>query len=355
MAVKLKILSILFLLFHLSASAQEKGNRILILLDGSSSMQEQWSKDQTRFKAASNVIIRLMDSIYQLNNEVEFGLRVYGHQYPAQDNNCFDTKQEVMFSRDNLTQMTLRLESLHPYGISPIAYSLREAAENDLVDPQHYNYSIILISDGGESCNGNICAVAKELLEKKIIFKPYIISLVEYAPLREQYACLGNYLQTSDENEVRSTIEIITSAYKRVIPIIVKQKIIKTIEQPEASATVQPKKNIDLLGLRPNKNIMVLTEFPNPKKIEISNLDTSLEHGYAKFIDASSEAYLFYQSKGEFRYYRIVSLNEIKTSKRIRLPVGKYKAVFNKKTALYGTETFKEFVVKDKMITEVFL
>jgi hypothetical protein len=355
MAMKLKILPLLFLLLQLSVEAQEKGNRILILLDGSSSMQEQWSKDQTRFKAASSIVVRLMDSIYQLNNEVEFGLRVYGHQYPAQDNNCFDTKQEVMFSRDNLTQMTLRLESLHPYGISPIAYSLKEAAENDLVDQQHYNYSIILISDGGESCNGNVCAVAKELLEKKIIFRPYIVSLVEYAPLREQYACLGNYLQTSDENEVHSTIEVITSAYKKVIPIIVKQKIIKTIEQPEASATVQPKKNIDLLGLRPNKNIMVLTEFPNPQKAEVSGLDTSLEHGFAKFINAASELYLFYQTKGEFRYFKIVSIEELQKSKRITLPIGKYKAVFNKKTALYGTETSKEFEIKQKMITDVIL
>src|SRR5207245_1578115 len=82
-----------------------KQPRILILLDGSSSMLQPWGKDLVRFSAAGKVVLSLMDSIYKVNNQVEFGLRVYGHQSPAQENNCTDTRQEVMFSKNNLTQM----------------------------------------------------------------------------------------------------------------------------------------------------------------------------------------------------------------------------------------------------------
>ena len=73
-----------------------------------------------------------MDSVYSVNKDVEFSLRVYGHQSPTSMNNCFDSKQEVMFSKDNYTQMMLRLAALHPLGISPIAYSIQQAAENDM-------------------------------------------------------------------------------------------------------------------------------------------------------------------------------------------------------------------------------
>src|SRR5215217_5027280 len=111
-----------------------KQPRILILMDGSSSMLSQWDNKMPRFKAAAKLVTAVMDSIYKVNNKVEFGLRVYGHQYPAQENNCFDTRREVMFSKDNYTQMALRMESMKPSGVSPMAYALKIAAAEDLDD-----------------------------------------------------------------------------------------------------------------------------------------------------------------------------------------------------------------------------
>src|ERR1051325_2479750 len=78
--------------------------RILLLLDGSSSMLQPWGTGSIRFKAAANIISVLMDSIYAVNAGVEFGLRVYGHQSPAQNKDCYDSRQEVMFSKNNATQ-----------------------------------------------------------------------------------------------------------------------------------------------------------------------------------------------------------------------------------------------------------
>jgi hypothetical protein len=216
------------------AWAQDANNvkqpRILILLDGSSSMLQEWEGNNQRFKAAGDIIVKLIDSLYTVNDQVEFALRVYGHQHPAQENNCFDTKREVRFSKDNLTQMSLRLESLHPWGVSPIAYSLKEAAENDLIDPDKYNYSIVLITDGGESCGGDICAVVNELLNKKINFKPYIVSLVDYAPLKDQYSCLGKYLLVTKKSEIPNTVGTIVEAYRNMLTLTkIDQKLLQTV------------------------------------------------------------------------------------------------------------------------------
>jgi len=194
-----------------------KQPRILILLDGSSSMLYKYNDQLIRFGAAGKIVETLIDSIYKVNNQVEFGLRVFGHQHPAQENNCTDTRREVMYSKDNYTQMSLRIASLHPSGVSPIAYALKEAATNDLEDEVRNAYSIILITDGGESCNGDICDVVKTLIDRKIFFKPYILSLVDDAPLRTQYACLGNFLAVPKESDIVPAVSAIVSAYRPLL------------------------------------------------------------------------------------------------------------------------------------------
>lgn len=190
--------------------------RILILLDGSSSMLEPWEK-VTRFAEASAIISSLIDSIYSVNAGVEFGLRVYGHQSPAQNNDCTDTRVEVGFSKNNAVQIGLRLASLHPYGVSPIAYSLKEAADNDLVDEARNAYSIILITDGGESCGGDICATVQSLINRKIYFRPYIISLVNDPQLQQQYNCLGTYLQVTHDADRPRAVGAIVDAYRPLL------------------------------------------------------------------------------------------------------------------------------------------
>jgi hypothetical protein len=82
-----------------------KSPRILILLDESSSMVEKWGNEK-RYQVADRIILDLMDSVYKVNDQVEFSLRVFGHQYTVPENNCYDTKNEVMFSKDNYTQMS---------------------------------------------------------------------------------------------------------------------------------------------------------------------------------------------------------------------------------------------------------
>jgi len=231
----------LLLLFVSISSFAQKNNafkqpRVLILLDGSSSMVNEWVDGKQRFRVAGDIITRLVDSIMRLNADVEFSLRVYGHQHGVPENNCFDTRREVMFSKNNLTQLSLRLASLQPLGVSPIAFSLKEAAENDFVNDRDYAYSLILITDGGESCGGNICDVVQNLLQKKIEFKPYIVSLVDYAPLRNQYACLGNYLTVSKPSEAALAIQTITDEYRKVLAVpVAKPKLLDAANIPAPS------------------------------------------------------------------------------------------------------------------------
>lgn len=227
-----KSLSVFALLFYCGTLFAQTKNvkqpRILILLDGSSSMNYEWANGENRFHTASRIILALMDSMYKVNKDVEFALRVYGHQYPSQQNNCYDTKMEVMFSKDNIEQMGMRLENLHAIGVSPIAFSLKEAAEWDFESPHLNTYSLILVTDGAESCGGDICAVVKQLLEKKIEFKPYILSLVDNPSLKSGYECLGTFLPVVTEKDFRPSVGKIVEAYQQMF---IMQKIDKKLLQ----------------------------------------------------------------------------------------------------------------------------
>ncbi len=223
MQAKRFILVFLSLFFTYCASAQLAGelmqSRVLILLDGSSSMTQKWVSGRVKYNSAQEVVMRLIDSVYAVNNKVQFGLRMFGHQHTVPEHDCYDTRMEVAFSEDNRSQMSLRLQDIQPVGITPIAFALREAANKDIIDEEHYAYSIILITDGGESCGGDICEVMKTLLRSKVYFKPYIVSLENDPGLRSSYSCMGEFLQVTNDGEIPPAVKTIVDALRPVIKI----------------------------------------------------------------------------------------------------------------------------------------
>lgn len=197
--------------------------RVLILLDKSSSMINLWDGGRQKSKVANELILRLMDSIYVVNRDVEFSLRVFGHQYTVAENNCRDTRNEVPFRKDNRLQMEYRLDDIQPLGVTSIAYSLQEAAENDLVDVTRNAYSIILITDGGESCGGDICAVMRKLAASKVFFRPYIVSLEGAEGLKSSYDCMGDYLEVTKQNDIPVAVSKIVNAFRPMFTISTKE------------------------------------------------------------------------------------------------------------------------------------
>ena len=241
MSLVLGLLSLLFVTFTISAQPTIKKTRILFLLDASSSMTYPWNAGYTRFEVASNILLKIMDSVYVVNNEIEFGVRAYGTMYPAQLQNCIDTRLEVPFNLQNTNQIKTRLSNLAPIGSSPIAYSLKKASENELNEVQNYDYSVIFITDGGESCGGDVCGIYQELLKKKISIKPYIIGLDSNAALKSYYACLGNYIEVSTTDDIQRAVNLILDANKTIIDKPKQLKLVTTYSNvPAIKDTVAP-------------------------------------------------------------------------------------------------------------------
>jgi len=165
--------------------------RILFLLDASGSMLEQWERpNQTRWSVAKSILTKLVDSLRQ-NTKLDLGLRVYGHRSPQEIKNCKDTWLEVPFKAKNHTLIIDKLQEIKPKGVTPITYSLEQAG-NDFPAGPGYRNIVILITDGIESCGGDLCAMSKALQQKGVFLRPYIIGL----GLRSEKTleCAGKYI-----------------------------------------------------------------------------------------------------------------------------------------------------------------
>jgi len=208
---RLPAVLIIFLLLPTSINAQliDPNNsgrtRILFLLDASGSMQSKWGPAgaETRMQSAKRILIEMVDFLDN-RQDVELGLRVYGHQSMLAERNCKDTQLEVGFSRTSGQFIKSKLESLNPKGVTPIAYSLEKAAA-DFPDNKARNI-IILMTDGEESCGGDPCMVARLLEEKKIVLKHFVIGIGVEASARQAFDCIGSYSQAQDPAMLKQTL-----------------------------------------------------------------------------------------------------------------------------------------------------
>lgn len=177
--------------------------RILLLLDASGSMLTRWGRD-SKWETAVRVISEISDSLSKLPY-VETALRVYGHQSSLLDRDCNDTRLEVPFSSKNTELIKQKLRNLHPKGITPIALSLEQAA-TDFPNTNARN-TIILITDGAESCFKDPCAAAYDLQAKGIALKPLLIGLDIPEEARTTYECIGKLFNSKSEIQFKDHIE----------------------------------------------------------------------------------------------------------------------------------------------------
>jgi Ca-activated chloride channel family protein len=173
--------------------------RILFVLDASGSMQAVWEGNISRMDAAKNILTKLVDSL-RSNPNLELALRVYGHRYPRQSNNCQDSFLEIPFAAKNHNAIINRIKEIKPIGTTPITYSLLQAAK-DFPLSAGYRNIIILITDGIESCGGDPCKTSVELQKRGIFLRPFVIGLGLKGS--EVLDCVGQFFNA--ENTTRFT------------------------------------------------------------------------------------------------------------------------------------------------------
>jgi len=155
---------------------------------------------------AKRILSEMIDSLKQVQN-LEMALRVYGHQYHFNDDNCQDSRLEVPFKSGNHTQIRNKINAIQPRGVTPIAFSLEKSERDFPSDPNSRNV-IILITDGEESCHGDPCAVSRALQQKRIVLRPFVIGIGLVGGVA-QLGCVGSYYEAQKPNDFQFILRTI--------------------------------------------------------------------------------------------------------------------------------------------------
>lgn len=177
---------------------------ILLVLDASLSMQKEWFGG-TKWKTATNAIAEITDSVSAFPN-VNMGLRLFGHLYNDSEKNCRDSRLELALGRHSKSKVLNKLKSVRPRGITPIAYSI-EKSVNDFNQTASGKNILILITDGEEACGGDPCKVARELQQRGIILKPFVIGIALSDIAQQSFSCIGELLNTNDGDEFAAALK----------------------------------------------------------------------------------------------------------------------------------------------------
>lgn len=130
---------------------------IQLMLDLSGSMYEKLESGEPKIDAARLV---LTDFISELPDEnLNFGLRVYGATTGAMDGGaCEDSQLTVAMQGVDKAALLGIVSTTNPKGATPIAYSLQQAVTDFQSVPAEAEKIIVLVTDGEESCGGNLQA-----------------------------------------------------------------------------------------------------------------------------------------------------------------------------------------------------
>ena len=210
--IKILILVSIFLNLDIKLNAQSKKepvNRILFILDASQSMLGRWQSGR-KIDVAKKLLNNMVDSLKNIEN-LEIGLRIYGHQkgYPPQD--CQDSKLEINFTPAIIAaeRMKGKLSMIRAKGTTPIAMSLEEGAK-DFPSSNARNI-VILITDGKEECGMDPCAVSRLYQQKNVILKPFIIGVGLDEEWKKSFDCVGRFFDASNEEDFINIMNIVIS------------------------------------------------------------------------------------------------------------------------------------------------
>lgn len=161
--------------------SQDPGQAILVL-DASGSMWGQVD-GRTKVEIARESIARLMEA---WDPDIELGLMAYGHRRKS---DCSDIELVLPVSRHPPETVVDAVNRLSAKGKTPLCAAVQQAAE--ALRYTENRATVILVSDGIETCGMDPCAVAEELEQAGVAFTAHVIGFDLQKEELESLRCLA--------------------------------------------------------------------------------------------------------------------------------------------------------------------
>ncbi len=186
------------------ASATETFNpSALIVFDASGSMWGQ-IEGKAKIEIAREVVA---DLVRGLPEDTELGLMAYGHRRKG---DCADIELLIPVGKVNKSDFVSTVEDIMPKGMTPITDSLKLAAESMRYTEQ--KATVVLVSDGLETCDADPCEAARKLEELGVDFTAHVIAFDLKPEETEKLECIakstgGQFFPASDADSLKDALD----------------------------------------------------------------------------------------------------------------------------------------------------
>ena len=154
MSIRTLALAIAFFFTSLMPAIAEDGSRVILVLDASGSMRGKID-GKTKMDIAKQVVGSIIKT---WKPEDELGLIAYGHR---EKGSCEDIEVLREAGPLDAAEYMKAVKGLNPKGKTPMTAAVKMAAES--LQYTEKKATVILVSDGIETCDLDPCAVANEL------------------------------------------------------------------------------------------------------------------------------------------------------------------------------------------------
>ncbi|ESX20261.1 VWA domain-containing protein [Mesorhizobium sp. M1148] len=177
-------------------------NKVIIILDASGSMWAQID-GKPKLEIARESLRTVLQSV---PGDDEIGLMAYGHR---EKGSCDDIELIVPPQAGSASAISAAADSLKFLGKTPLTAAVKQAAE--ALKYTEDKATVVLITDGLETCEGDPCALGKELEASGVDFTVDVVGFGLTADEGKQIACLadntgGKYIQASDEKALQEAL-----------------------------------------------------------------------------------------------------------------------------------------------------
>ena len=260
---------VILLSFSASTGAGTKPQypEMMFIIDASGSM---WNKTETetRIEAAKQVMNEIIPAIPA---EVRIGLTAYGHNRKG---DCKDIETLIPSGSDDRNGLLQKVMALSPKGMTPMAAAIQNVA--DQLRNKETETTIVLVSDGEETCHDSPCAAVKDLKDSGIKFILHVVGFDVDRKQKEQLSCMakaggGQYFGAADSSSL-------LAAFKTV-----EKEVVKKVAFEKAKTTIKKKSTglgklkivIPEQGLRSLNAIKIIRKKDNKVSRTIKNVKDS--------------------------------------------------------------------------------
>lgn len=208
------------------ANQQDAPENIMIILDSSYSMSEPMGGGgrENKMVAAKRTVL---DVLRNVPPTTRVGFRIYGNS-ANQFNSCSATEVLVPLGINNRHLIAAKMIGVHPTGATPISYSIGRSLSEDFNRVQGKR-TIILISDGMETCGEDPCNVAVRMQQMGANVKISVVGLglQDYDAVK-QLRCVA--LATKGQFYTANTAAELANSLNRALAV--ETKVQATIMMP---------------------------------------------------------------------------------------------------------------------------